>query len=445
MRPHLGLSLALVSLFIPSAATAEEGLFDRIDTSAILDFEAGFELRGDDDLQKFQGTLTPEFEADLGDGWGLTGRVRLRTDPADNLEPGRPNQDNRAPFSRRIFIGDHSEAELRELYAERFIGQTFVRLGKQQIVWGQADGLKVLDVVNPQSFREFVLADFDESRIPLWSATAELPVGPGVLQLLWIPDNTFHDIPEPGATFAFTAPQVVGPLSAPGLPPRPPAAPITVDRPNNLITDSDVGAAYEVFVGGWDVSFNYLFQHRNAPVDRRRIAPDGSIEIARGYERAHVLGGSVANAFGDVTLRGEVVGVLDDFAATRTGDGVAEAPTLDYVVGLDWRGLPDTLVSGQFFQNVFFDSSDALIRDRVQNNASLLVSRDFLGRRLQLETLWVQSLDSGDGFVSPEARFQLTSNIWLRAGGDFFYGSSNGLFGQFNEADRFTVGFQISL
>lgn len=457
MRGRLGLSLAVLSLIAPMAvpplAVAAEDrermtvgrLFDRVETSAILDFEAGFQLRDDDtDVQKYQGTLTPKMTADVGHGWELTGTLRLRADVADELEPGQPDQDNRAPISRRLLIGDSGEAELRELYVERFVGDTFLRLGKQQIVWGQADGLKVLDVVNPQSFREFVLADFDESRIPLWSANAETRVGPGLLQLIWIPDNTFHDIPEPGATYAFSAPQVVG-VPSPGFSPRRPAPRIVVDRPDNPITDSDVGVAYEVFAGGWDLSFNYLFQHRNAPVDRRRVTPDGGTEIVRGYERAHILGGSFANAFGDVTLRGEVAGVLDDFAPSRAGDGVAEAPTLDYVLGLDWRGLPDTLVSGQVFQNVFFDKSDALIRDRVQSNASLLVSRHFLARRLELEALWVQNLEHGDGFVSPEMRYQLAGNIWLRAGGDFFYGTSDGLFGQFNETDRFTVGFQIGL
>jgi len=52
------------------------------------------------------------------------------------------------------------EAELREFYLETDWGKSYFTFGKQQVVWGKADGLKVLDVVNPQSFREFILEDF---------------------------------------------------------------------------------------------------------------------------------------------------------------------------------------------------------------------------------------------------------------------------------------------
>lgn len=78
-----------------------------------------------------------------------------------------------------------------------------VRFGKQAIVWGRADGLKVLDAVNPQSFREFILAPFDESRIPLVALETTFTLGPGELQVFVIPEQTYHDVPADGL-FAFT-------------------------------------------------------------------------------------------------------------------------------------------------------------------------------------------------------------------------------------------------
>jgi len=56
------------------------------------------------------------------------------------------------------------------------IGNGFaLRLGKQQIVWGETDGLKLLDVMNPQNFREFILDEFEDSRLPLWSVKYTVP------------------------------------------------------------------------------------------------------------------------------------------------------------------------------------------------------------------------------------------------------------------------------
>ena len=56
------------------------------------------------------------------------------------------------------------EAELREFYMEVDWGKSYFTFGKQQVVWGKAGRLKVLDVVNSQSFRELYLEDFDNSR-----------------------------------------------------------------------------------------------------------------------------------------------------------------------------------------------------------------------------------------------------------------------------------------
>ena len=42
---------------------------------------------------------------------------------------------------------------LRELYLDTKIGGVDLRLGKQQVVWGTADGIKLLDIINPTDFR----------------------------------------------------------------------------------------------------------------------------------------------------------------------------------------------------------------------------------------------------------------------------------------------------
>src|SRR5258706_6773882 len=59
------------------------------------------------------------------------------------------------------------ELELREAILSVSHGDLDVRLGRQQIVWGEAISTFVTDVVNPKDFREFVLPDFTELRIPI--------------------------------------------------------------------------------------------------------------------------------------------------------------------------------------------------------------------------------------------------------------------------------------
>lgn len=67
---------------------------------------------------------------------------------------------------------------LREAYVDHWVGEDWlVGVGKKQVVWGTADGIKLLDIINPTDFREFSQADFEESRIPVWMITAERNIG----------------------------------------------------------------------------------------------------------------------------------------------------------------------------------------------------------------------------------------------------------------------------
>jgi hypothetical protein len=71
---------------------------------------------------------------------------------------------------------------LRELYLDTSIPLfddegIAMRLGKQQVVWGTADGIKLLDIINPTDFREFVQNTFEDSRIPVWMLNLERNIG----------------------------------------------------------------------------------------------------------------------------------------------------------------------------------------------------------------------------------------------------------------------------
>lgn len=96
------------------------------------------------------------------------------------------------------FKGDRRYSQndyLRELYLDKKWGNVDLRLGKQQVVWGTADGIKLLDIVNPTDWREFVQNTMEDSRIPVWMANVEMPITEtGSVQLL-VAQNREHAIP----------------------------------------------------------------------------------------------------------------------------------------------------------------------------------------------------------------------------------------------------------
>jgi Protein of unknown function (DUF1302) len=62
--------------------------------------------------------------------------------------------------------------EIKELYAdmEFFESRLWIRLGKQNIVWGKTELFRTTDQFNPQDLALATLPGLEESRIPLWSA-----------------------------------------------------------------------------------------------------------------------------------------------------------------------------------------------------------------------------------------------------------------------------------
>ena len=429
--------IALISL--ASIDAKAESIAKRIELSGKFESQLAFGTTTHI-AQKKAFLLTPEIGIDLTPALHLTVIGRLRSDIADELEPGKPEQRNRSHYSTRHFTGTHADTELREAYIDAEIDNTFLRIGKQQVVWGQADGLKVLDILNPQTFREFILDDFEDSRIPLWTVNAEIAIGDAFMQVVWIADQTYDDIPKPGATFAFTSPQII-PSLAPGIP----TTISTPTRPSKFLADSDIAAQFSLFINGWDLSLNYAYHYSDQPVIRRNHSQTG-ITVRQNYERTHLLGGSFSNVFGDFTFRGEIGYSSHRFFLTNNiadRDGVIESGELAYVVGTDYQGLRDWLVSAQFFQSIITNPDTNVVRDEVNTTTTFLVRRDLMNETLEAEVLLIHNLNQSDGVVQASLKYEWITNIHLSVGADIFYGVSKGLFGQFNDKDRVTVGVEV--
>jgi hypothetical protein len=68
---------------------------------------------------------------------------------------------------------------LREAYVDSQVGDWSLRTGKQQVVWGTADGMKLLDMINPTDYAEMAQNQMEDSRIPVWMVNAEKDLADG--------------------------------------------------------------------------------------------------------------------------------------------------------------------------------------------------------------------------------------------------------------------------
>ena len=449
LRAAIAVALGLATVSTSSASdtadapepVAEVGARAR-PLTAEVDLEWAVGTR-DGDSQTLALRIEPELKLDLPAGFQLGAIGRFRADGFDRLEPGLPTEFDVAPVTRPAELGNHAEVELRELFVQGTLGPVWLRAGKQQVVWGQADGLKVLDVVDPQDFREFILPAFEDSRIPLWTLNTEIPIGASQLQLLWIPDPSADHIPPPDGTFAFSAPRLVGP-------PPPPGVAVDLRNPDlpSGLDASDAGARLSTFWHGFDLTANALWHYDDVPILARAVdfgAAGPTVRVTPSYERTAVLGGSASNAFGNLTVRAELAYDTRHFTPTANpadADGYVKTGELGAVVGFDWYGIPETLLSVQIFPSLLTAHPSGILRDRIDTNVTLLARRQFRNETLAVETMWIHNLNQGDGLLRPKISYELRDDLQVWFGFDVFYGTRNGVFGEFGRDDRVVLGFE---
>ena len=425
---------------------SQQGFGNSMDTRTFAEFE-WFENTNSHHTQSAAVQLSSEMSAILKKNWKLTTLININAQNKDGLQRRSLTSSTYSQPSEPVRLNDKTELELREFYLQKQLKQWHITVGKQQVVWGQADGLKVLDIINPQSFERFILDDFEDSRIPLWMLNLEWQFANHQLQMLWIPDTTVHRLPTDQATYELSSPRVI-----PQLPEN--IRTVTIEpfnHPNSTLENGDVGIRWKSFLSGWDVSFNYLYAYHDLPVFFQDISiSEGSISatVTPTYERSHLIGGTFSTTVNDFTLRAEAGYHTNRYFLTNSPEiehGNHISDELSYVFGMDWFGLSDTLISIQTFQSFILDRPSNIIRPQRDTTFTLLIQKDFLNATFKPEILFIHNDIHHDGIIRPKAKYDLQDNIKIWIGADIFYGNGNGLFSQFNEEDTLYIGTEISL
>jgi len=240
--------ILIIFLFYPIKTFSQirVELFKRpLEINGIIRQEAAFNVNsGEWRNNSLYFTLQPEFLYHISDNVKLFGIFRLLADWAYNVndhagywEHGLSYTD---PFTgrriRRSFLPSRDEMDvddstkywIRELYADIFLENWDLRIGKQQIVWGETDGLRLADMLNPLDLRrEFslraALEGYEDVRVTKWMVKAEryirkefLGARDMSLELVWNPGHIkvteFNLGPEEGGVWGFPSP-----FSPPGL------------------------------------------------------------------------------------------------------------------------------------------------------------------------------------------------------------------------------------
>lgn len=330
-------------------------------------------------------------------------------------------------------VSDDQEFNLlaRENYLDISAGDWELRLGRQQIVWGEMVTLFVADVVSARDLREFFLPDFEILRIPQWAGRAEYFHGDWHAEAIWIPYPSYDEIGKPGAEFY------------PFPPPPPPGFGMQIldeQIPSRTLSNTNYGLRLSGLKGGWDFSGFYYRSLDASPTFYRQVvlAPSPAFIFQARHDRIWQAGGTVAKDFRRVVLKGEAVYTSGrQFNVTRIDepDGVVPQDTVDYIVGLDFDLPRRTRLNLQFVQRIYFDHDPDIIPEKYETAASALLAATI--GRFEPQILVIQSLNRGDDrLLRPRVDWNLDSNWRLRFGVDIFSGPPLGIIGRYGNRDR---------
>ncbi|MDH5753524.1 MAG: hypothetical protein OEZ59_14030, partial [Deltaproteobacteria bacterium] len=146
-------------------------------------------------LNKLRLALQLELGLKLGRDWDVFVSGQAFHDAAYALK----GREDYTPATLKRY---ESEAELREGFLRGTLTSWMdIKLGRQIAVWGKADAIRVVDVLNPVDFREPGLTDLEDIRIPLSMSRLDFYLGNWSLGAVAVHEVRFDKQPAFGSEF----------------------------------------------------------------------------------------------------------------------------------------------------------------------------------------------------------------------------------------------------
>lgn len=335
------------------------------------------------------------------------------------------DQRGRERFDDRVIDRHASETEWSEVYLRGEFGSGWeLKSGRQLLVWGRSDNLRVLDIINPLDLREPGSTDIEEVRLPVAMTRLHYIRGAWTFEGVAVHEVRFHKLPAPGSEFL--------PVITPRIPEIHPAG------------GWAAGRAYSVtgVFPGWDFSLNYA---RLWQADPWLDLTDPSAPILR-HSRIRLAGFSFNRVSGAWLWKGEFARLSGIHFTNAPGESWRRA---DILLGVEYGGVRDTQIAVETSASHLYDWRRALRQapDAVEPEqwlTALRITRSLAHDRVNL-TL-VSFLSGKRLTVHPLSRLAISYDVadgCTLELGLVLYGNSDLLqFGNLDDRDRLLVGLK---
>ncbi len=383
-------TLTMVFLLISAAGTTAQD----ITFGGYVRNTTGVFLNDNLDFSQVQNTLdfSAEYYGDIGD---LKADVYLNQSGKNEIKAG-----------------------VKELYLDILLDSMDFRIGKQQIIWGKADGVFITDVVSPKNLSNFILPDFDEIRMGVTGVKSDIYLGPIVFELVWLP--TFTPAVMPSGIWAV-------PMTLPNGTPITP----TITTPSETLENSEYFGKLSYMGSAIDVELMGAYMWDDLPAV---YSPNGSTFLGD-YHRVAMAGGSFSTDIAGLVFKGEGAYYKGkNFTVQASPVSIVEKDFVNYMVGLDYS-IGGYTLGTQFIQEIVLDYDDRImLNDELKNTMTFVVAKSFLNDTLMVEFFSYVGLSNEDALLRPKVTYDIADGLEWVVGSDIFLGDS-GNFGQYADND----------
>jgi hypothetical protein len=344
-------------------------------------------------------------------GGEIGSRVKLRLETGFSLGPLYFHLAGQAEKNR--VVKSETGAGAYEMWVEH-VGDGFdVRVGRQIIIWGKADGVQITDVVCPPDYTEYITRTLDEIRRPVDAARVRILGENTALEIVWIP--FFRAGVNPGPD----SPWYLGPPGG-GL------REVRERKPARGLGGGEIGLRAAGYFSGLDAAVSFFRGYSDFPT----LGPPVSSGAGGGpsyrealYHKSTVLGLEMSKPSGNFVFRGEAAATLGRVRQSRDMTaGPVKENSVHYLAGLDWTPGSDWTISGQFSGERILGDNDSA--DPTENYlATLSVSKKFLRQILTVSDMVYLDLSDRGFYNSLKFDYEVSDGLIVTLGLDVFRGS----------------------
>ena len=325
-------------------------------------------------------------------------------------------------------LKERTGLELREAYLSYAKGNFDLRVGRQIVVWGVADALRVTDCVSPFDYTEFLAQDYDDIRMPVNGLRAKYTIGSVTLEAVCNPVVDFFVLPtDERNPWAIRLPSA----------PLPYTTDLESGKPEKKIRNMEFGGRASVNLSGIDFSVSALRTWNKLPALCPDLSGDGRTLYINGqYRRMTMLGADCSLPVGQFVLRAEVAEYIGEAQGSGLGQNAVRRNTLNALAGVDWYPGNDWNISVQYCHKYTSGNLAALSVYRNAGLATARLSKELLHNTLKLSTFAYIDVASGGIFNRLSASYSLNDDIELTAGYDYFHADKGkfAMYGKNSEA-----------